>query len=87
MGHGGGWSSWWDTNKLEEVQHRARVLVFPRSRLAGLIKRDLLQDSASTPCCWCGVGPASAVVSTGNDTRQHIKMGHTLSRIFQWTCV
>ncbi len=37
------------------------------------------------PCRWCGVGPASAVVSTGNDTRQHIKMGHTLSRISHWT--
>lgn len=39
------------------------------------------------PCCWCGVDPAFAVISTGNDTRQHIKMGHTLSRISQWTCV
>ena len=33
------------------------------------------------PMCWGGVGLVSAVISTGNDTRQHIKMGHTLSRI------
>jgi len=35
----------------------------------------------ASPMCWGGVGPVSAVLSTGNDTRQHIKMGHTLSRI------
>ncbi len=41
-GHGGGWRGQWDTPaSSQEVRHRARVLVFPRSRLAGLIKRDL----------------------------------------------
>lgn len=33
------------------------------------------------PMCWGGDGPVSALLSTGNGTRQHIKMGHTLSRI------
>lgn len=61
---------------------------FPQSRTRPALSNEISSfGRCIPPCCWCGVGPASAVVSTGNDTRQHIKMGHTLSRISQWTCV
>jgi len=93
-GHGGGWRGpVGHANKPRGVQHRARVLVLARSRLAGLIKRDLTRTLhlPSTPlpshAVGCGVGRTFAVVSTGDDTRQHIKMGHTLSRISHWPCV
>lgn len=44
--------------------------------------REIVPPKANaSPMCWGGVGPVSAVSSTGNERRQHIKMGHTLSRI------
>jgi hypothetical protein len=76
-----------NTNSLRSGRIVPGSLPFPDPDSPGLIRRDLSARTVHPPCCWCGVGPASAVVSTGNDTRQHIKMGHTLSRISHWTCV
>lgn len=78
-GQGGKGETAKGTSGTALCQDPMRAMLVPNSHWPAFSEPP--KGRGASPSVGVELAPVSAVSSTGGDTRQHIKMGHTLSRI------